>query len=102
MLGSYIHGSPMTQWLERPIGIWKVMGLTPVGGSENSFSEYFDLRTLLHYLHFIQVTSPFINNNKDSYSASIPKFKGALQYREKLNKYLKIKIFQTKNFQTDQ
>ena len=27
------------------------MGSTPVGGSENSFSEYFDLRTLLHYLH---------------------------------------------------
>ena len=23
-------------------------------------SEYFDLRTLLHYLHFIQVTNPFI------------------------------------------
>ena len=39
---------------------WKVMGSTPVGGSENSFSEYFDLRTLLHYLHFIQVTNPFI------------------------------------------
>ena len=28
--------------------------------SENSFSVYFDLRTLLHYLHFIQVTNPFI------------------------------------------
>ena len=40
-------------------GIWKVMGSTPVGGSENSFSEYFDLRTRLHYLHFIQVTNPF-------------------------------------------
>ena len=26
------------------------MGSTPVGDSENSFSEYFDLRTLLHYL----------------------------------------------------
>ena len=48
------------QWLERPTGIWKVMGSTPVGGSENYFSEYFDLRTLLHYLHFIQVTNPFI------------------------------------------
>ena len=34
---------------------WKVMGSTPVGGSEKSFSEY-DLRTLLRYLHFIQVT----------------------------------------------
>ena len=33
------------------------MGSTPVGGSENSFSEYFDLRTL-HYLHF--VSNPFI------------------------------------------
>ena len=42
------------------------------------------------------------DNNKDSYSTSIPKFKGALQYREKLNKYLKIKNIQTKNFQTDQ
>ena len=54
------HESPIAQWLERPTGIWKVMGSTPVGGSENSFSEYFDLRTLLHYLHFIQVTNPFI------------------------------------------
>ena len=53
------HESPIAQWLERPTGIWKVMGSTPVGGSENSFSEYFDLRTLLHYLHFIQVTNPF-------------------------------------------
>ena len=25
------------------------MGSTPVGGSENSFSEYFDLRTLLNF-----------------------------------------------------
>ena len=51
--------------LERPTGIWKVMGSTPVGDSENSFSEYFDLRTLLHYLHFIQVTNPFINNDSN-------------------------------------
>ena len=35
------------------------MGSTPIGGLEKSFSEYFDLRTLLHYLHFIQVTNPF-------------------------------------------
>ena len=28
----------------------------------SSFSEYFDLRTLLHYLHFIQVTNPFISS----------------------------------------
>ena len=35
---------------------WKVMGSTSVGGSEKSFSEDFDLRTLLRYLHFIQVT----------------------------------------------
>ena len=35
------------------------MGSTPVGGLEKSFSEYFNLRTLLHYLHFIQVTNPF-------------------------------------------
>ena len=54
------HESPIAQWLERPTGIWKVKGSTPVGGSENSFSEYFDLRMLLHYLHFIQVTNPFI------------------------------------------
>ena len=27
------------------------MGLTPVGGLEKSFSEHFDLRTLLHYLN---------------------------------------------------
>ena len=33
---------------------------TPVGGPENSFFEKFDLTTLLRYLHFIQVTNPFI------------------------------------------
>ena len=35
------HESPITQWLaiQRPTGIWKVMGSTPVGGSESSFSE---------------------------------------------------------------
>ena len=54
------HESLIAQWLERPTGIWKVMGATPVGGSENSFSENLDLRTLLHYLRFIQVTNPFI------------------------------------------
>ena len=41
----------IAQWLEPPTGIWKVMGSTPVGGSENSFSDYFDLRTLLHYIY---------------------------------------------------
>ena len=44
------HESPIAQWLERPTGTWKVMGSTPIGGSENSFSEYLDLRMLLHYL----------------------------------------------------
>ena len=33
---------------------------TPVGNSENSFAEYFNLKALLHYLHFIQVTNPCI------------------------------------------
>ena len=47
------HESTIAQWLERPTDIWKVMGSTPVGGSGNSVSEYFDLRTLLHYLYFI-------------------------------------------------
>ena len=28
------HESPIAQWLERPTGIWKVMGSPPVGGSE--------------------------------------------------------------------
>ena len=45
------HESPIAQWLERPTGVWKVMVSTPVGGSENSFSEYFDLKTRLHYSH---------------------------------------------------
>ena len=40
----------VSQWLERPTGIWKVMGSTTVGDSENSFSEYFDLKALLLYL----------------------------------------------------
>ena len=46
------HESPIAHWLQRPTGIWKVMGSTPVGDSENSFSEYFDLRALLRYLHY--------------------------------------------------
>ena len=53
------HNSPIAQWLQHPTRIWKVMSSTPVGGSENSFSEYFNLRTLLHYWYFIQVTNPF-------------------------------------------
>ena len=74
------HESPIAQWLESPTGIWKVMGSTPVGGSEghgfdsrwglgrswvrlplggseNSVSKFFDLRTLLHY--FTLSKSPF-------------------------------------------
>ena len=53
------HESPIAQWLERPTDIWKVMGSTPVGGSENSFSEYFDMRTLLHYLYFDKLNGLF-------------------------------------------
>ena len=37
-----------------------VIGFTPVGDSENSFSEYFDLRILLCFLLIIQGTNPFI------------------------------------------
>ena len=33
------YESPIAQWLERPTGIWKVMGSTPVGGSENLSSS---------------------------------------------------------------
>ena len=33
------------------------MGSTPVAGSENSFSEYFDLRKLLHYLYMYDCVS---------------------------------------------
>ena len=53
LLYDLAYESPIAQWLEHPTGIWKVMGSAPVGGSENSFSEYFDLRTLLHYLQEI-------------------------------------------------
>ena len=73
--------SPIAQWLQCPTGIWKVMGSTPVGGSENSFSEYFDLRTLLHYLHFMQVTNPC-----DRYYFCVPR--GALKL--KFSMYLKL------------
>ena len=52
------HEPPIAQWLERPTGIWKVMGSTPVEGSENCFSEYFDLGALLHYLHYTLSKSP--------------------------------------------
>ena len=57
------HESPIGQRLECPTSIWKVMGSTPIGASVNSFSEYrgyFNLRTLFHYLHFIQINNPFI------------------------------------------
>ena len=54
----------MTFQIPVATGIWKVMGSALVKCSENSFSEYFDLRMLLHYLHFIQVTNWFINNWK--------------------------------------
>ena len=37
-----------------------VTGFTPVGDSENYFSEYFDLRTLLCFLLIIQGRNPFI------------------------------------------
>ena len=32
------HESPLTYWLQHPTGIWKVMGFTPIGGSENYLS----------------------------------------------------------------
>ena len=51
------HESPIAQWLERSTDIWKVMSLTPVEGSENSFSAYFDLRTLLNYLYYCTLKS---------------------------------------------
>ena len=38
------HESPIAQWLERPNSVGKVMGLTPVGGSEKF--DYFDLRNV--------------------------------------------------------
>ena len=66
------HGSPIAQWLERPTGIWKVMSSIPAGGSENSFSEYFDLRMFLHYLHFIQVTNPLIIYSHLSFRHVVP------------------------------
>ena len=31
------HESPIAQWLERPTGIWKVMGSTPVGAQKILF-----------------------------------------------------------------
>ena len=49
------------------------MGSTPVEGSENSFSEYFDLRTLLHYL-------PYTYFNSFSTHAFVGKFLGHLDY----------------------
>ena len=40
------------------------MGSTPVGVLENSFSEYFDLRALLRYLHLskslVHLSSPVV------------------------------------------
>ena len=35
------HESPIVQWfIERPTGIWKVMGSTPVGARKNSFIRF--------------------------------------------------------------
>ena len=49
------------------------MGSTPVGGSENYFSEYFDLRTLLRY-HVILA----------SFARSVPPFH-SLEGRKKID-----------------
>ena len=59
-------------WLERPTGIWKVMGSTPVESSEISFSEYFDLRTLLHCLENIRLNPPFSNSTSLPHSYFLP------------------------------
>ena len=48
--------SSLLHYWKKPVS----MGSTTVGGSDNSFSENFDLRMLLHYSHFFQVTNPFI------------------------------------------
>ena len=45
------HKSPIAQWLDVQLAFWKVTGLTAARGSENTFSEHFDFRTLLHYLN---------------------------------------------------
>ena len=43
----------------------KVFGSTPVGDSENSFSEYLDLRTLLRNLfNFRSIISPLVAYGK--------------------------------------
>ena len=46
------------------------MGSTPVKGSENSFSEYFNLRTLLHYytLSKSPIHLSFIHINHKNYN----------------------------------
>ena len=44
---------------------------TPVRGSENSFSEYFDLRTLLHYLSRLLVRVQVFANGKRKLNAVI-------------------------------
>ena len=59
VVGSYVthlmvydlphHESPTAQLLERPTGIWKVMGSTPVGKIQNSFSEYSTLALFFIY-----------------------------------------------------
>ena len=57
------HESPIAQWLERPTGIWKVKGSTPVGASVNSFSEYrgvFQLENAFPLFTLYPISNPFI------------------------------------------
>ena len=50
--------------VECPTGICKVMGSTATGDSENSFTEYFDLRVLLHYLPVIMIFCAILHVGK--------------------------------------
>ena len=60
------HESPIAQWLERPTGTWKVMGSTPVGGSENFFSGYSTWK------HFFKIF--VVSFNADACVAPGPRF----------------------------
>ena len=48
------HVCPIALWLERANGIWKVMGLNPVAGSENSIFVRVSLNPSRHFTCMIK------------------------------------------------
>ena len=55
--------SPIAQWLEHPSGISKVMGSTPVGGSEKFFSLFIRLDNIFFIIYTLSKSSFHLSFN---------------------------------------